>query len=131
VFEVLVIILVVSSLLKLASEAAVLLHVRDAQQSTLKRAALLMLGDLAAFTRGRFWCGAIGGLAAPVLALLLTRHSTAAAGAAGPSDPAFPLIAVTVLSFLAFALTVAGELLERTLFFAAAPASRMPGGIDG
>ena len=86
---------------------------------------------MTAFTRGRFWCGAIGGLAAPAIALLLTRHSTTSAGGAGPGDPAFPLIAVAVLSFVAFALTVAGELLERTLFFAAAPASRMPGGIDG
>ena len=108
-----------------------LLHVRDSHQSTLKRAALLMLGDLASFTRGRFWCGSIGGLAAPALALFLTRHSTASAGGTSPADPAFPLMAVTVVSFVAFALTVVGELLERTLFFAAAPASKMPGGIDG
>lgn len=131
VFQVLIIILLVSSLLKLASEASVLFHVRDAQQSTLKRAALLMLGDLSALTKGRFWCGALGGLAAPALALLVGHHSATSASGAAPAALAFPLIAVAALCFVAFALTVAGELLERTLFFAAAPASRMPGGIDG
>jgi DMSO reductase anchor subunit len=41
----------------------------------------------------------------------------------------FPILALTILSVLAFALSLAGELLERHLFFAAAPASKMPGSI--
>ena len=41
----------------------------------------------------------------------------------------FPVGRLALLSTLAFGLCLAGELLERYLFFAAAPASKMPGGI--
>ena len=42
----------------------------------------------------------------------------------------FPFAPLTVIAVAAFALALAGELCERYLFFAAAPASKMPGGIN-
>jgi hypothetical protein len=75
--------------------------------------ALVMLGDLAAHTRARFACGVTGGVVLP-LAIGL-----------GPLDPdATRALALALLGAL-----LAGELLERYLFFRAAPASRMPGGL--
>jgi Fe-S-cluster-containing dehydrogenase component/DMSO reductase anchor subunit len=96
--------------LKLLAEASTFRHLGDRHHSVEKRAALLMKGDLDRVTSGRFLCGGIGGLVLPVISLL------------SPSAPSFLPVAT-------FLLLLAGELLERTLFFAAAPVSKMPGGI--
>ncbi len=102
--------LMASMALKLAAEASTFRHLRDSHHSAEKRAALLMKGDLGSVTLWRFVCGGVGGLVLPALGLLY------------PPTPKWVPVAT-------FVLVLAGELLERTLFFAAAPASKMPGGI--
>ena len=92
--------------LKAAGELAVLAHLRDRRYTELRRSAVLMTRDLRRWLVARLAALAVGGLALPVLAL----HTAHAA----------PRIA-------SFALLVCGELLERTLFFAAASSHGMPG----
>ena len=101
------------TVVKLAFEASVLLQVRERPLSVMKRMALLMLGDLRGATFLRFAMAAAGGIALP---MLLLRE--------GFSSDAMP-----VVSAIALTLLLLGELCERYLFFRAAPASRMPGGI--
>jgi Fe-S-cluster-containing dehydrogenase component/DMSO reductase anchor subunit len=113
-------ILMASAAVKLAAEASVFRHLLDRHHSLGKRLALLMKGDLVRQSAARFLCGVAGGLVLPAIGLAL-----AASAPRGPF-PYLPLTAVAVAAFLA---SLAGELLERYLFFAAAPASKMPGGI--
>jgi len=96
-------------LLKLAAEATTFVHLKSRRYTTLKRRAVLMARDLGRHTAWRYTCGIVGGVLLPLSAFGLAGNG---------------LVAVTVI---AFALTLAGELLERHLFFAAAPAPRMPG----
>jgi Fe-S-cluster-containing dehydrogenase component/DMSO reductase anchor subunit len=101
--------------LKLAGELSSLLHLREHQQSELKRSALLLRGELWPLLRARLAAGVVGGIAAP----LLLAHSLASG-----------ISAIDV--FIAFVLVVgatAGELLERLLFFAAVSAPKMPGAL--
>jgi DMSO reductase anchor subunit len=95
---------------KLLWELAFFRHALAKQHTSRKRSALLMKGDLSSYTRLRFFSGAIGGLLLPQV----LRAAVAAPGA--------PAIAAASLLFL-----LVGELLERTLFFAAASSPRMPG----
>jgi formate dehydrogenase iron-sulfur subunit len=90
--------LMAATALKLLAELAVFLHLRDRRHSALKRTAILMCGDLSHLTAARFACGITGGLLLPLLGL--------------PGSLVF---------------CVAGEWLERHLFFAATTAPRMPG----
>jgi formate dehydrogenase iron-sulfur subunit len=83
--------------LKLAFEASVFLHLRDGDDTDLRRTARLLTGDLLRPTAWRFALGGLG---------------VAAAFAWTP---------------LAVAVIVGGELLERTLFFRASSSPRMPG----
>jgi DMSO reductase anchor subunit len=103
---------IAGSAIKLVFEAGALLRVRDRRRSALKRMALVMLGDLAPLTRARFACGVAGGVVLPLAGLC-----------------ALDAGAMRALSVALLATLLAGELLERTLFFRAAPASRMPGGL--
>ncbi|HEX2659385.1 MAG TPA: DmsC/YnfH family molybdoenzyme membrane anchor subunit [Polyangia bacterium] len=122
-FKIMTVILLLSAVVKLISDASVLLHLRDTHHSGLKRAALLMAGDLSVFTKARFICGILGGLVLPALGLVVVRAST--------TDGApFPYVPLTVIATGAFALSLVAELIERMLFFAAAPSSKMPGGIN-
>lgn len=105
--------LALGTAVKLAAEAAVFRHLRDRRHTALKRAAMLMRGELAGVTVARFVCGAAAGLAAPALA----------AGLDGSTRAAHLAFAVAL-----FALAVAGELCERHLFFVTASALKMPGG---
>lgn len=105
-------IVLASAAIKLAFEGRELLHARDLRQSALKRVAIVMLGDLRRATIVRFALLMVGGLLLPLTAL--------AAHTASARRP----VALAMLAFL-----VAGELAERYLFFRAAPASRMPGGL--
>jgi DMSO reductase anchor subunit len=98
---------------KLLWEAAIFRHLRSRSHTALKRSAMLMRGDLARATSWRFVCGALGGVALPLIAV--------AAADAGRA----PLAGLCVA---AFALALVGELAERYLFFAAATALKMPGG---
>jgi Fe-S-cluster-containing dehydrogenase component/DMSO reductase anchor subunit len=95
-------------LVKLAGELASLRHLRERRLTALKRSALLMTGDLRGYTTARFAFGVAG-----AAALLLSASSAV--------SPAWAAVAL--------ALLVVGEILERTLFFAAASWPSMPGGL--
>jgi Fe-S-cluster-containing dehydrogenase component/DMSO reductase anchor subunit len=109
--------LIAAAGLKLLFEAALFAHLHDRQHTPLKRSALLMKGEFVRATLWRFVSGAAGGLLLPALLL-----RTAAA----------PQSSSTVAALFAagiFVATLAGELLERYLFFTAVAAPRMPGGL--
>jgi Fe-S-cluster-containing dehydrogenase component/DMSO reductase anchor subunit len=104
--------LVLTTALKLTYELSLLRHLRSRHHTALKRSAILMTRDLATATAWRFVCGAVGGLAAPLLVLGSNEHLDHAVAAA-----------------FIFVASLGGELLERHLFFAAAAAPKMPGGV--
>jgi formate dehydrogenase iron-sulfur subunit len=100
--------LIVASVTKGMGELLVLRHLRDARYSELKRTAVLLTRDLGRHTAARFALLALGIIAAAVQ----LAHPLSILGAA-----------------CALALLLAGELLERTLFFAAVSSPGMPGGL--
>jgi formate dehydrogenase iron-sulfur subunit len=100
---------VAACLVKTLGELLSLRHLRDAGYSELRRTAILWTRDLARHTVARFVFLALGVLAA---ALELAQ----------PLSIPF--------SAIALALLLAGELLERTLFFAAVSPPGMPGGLS-
>ncbi len=93
---------------KLAGEAALFLPLRHAEWTIRKQSALLMAKPLRSATTARFVCGATGGILLPPLVLATGSLWLAA---------------------VAFVLCLAGEFLERYLFFTAVVPPRMPGGI--
>jgi Fe-S-cluster-containing dehydrogenase component/DMSO reductase anchor subunit len=101
--------LVAASAAKLAVELSFLRHLRDKRYGELRRTAHLMTRDLARYTTARFALLAVGGVLLPL---------GNGQGAASPW-----------LAGASFVLLVAGELLERTLFFAASSSPGMPGGV--
>jgi DMSO reductase anchor subunit len=94
---------------KLLFELAIFRHLREQRNTPQRRTARLLLGRLGRLTFARFAIGALGGVIIPLLA------------AGQPAAAAFPVVAI-------FILTLAGEFLERTLYFAAVVAPKMPGG---
>ncbi len=108
--------LMLVSATKLAFEAALFGHLRSRSHTSLKRSARLMVGALSNATFARFGAGLLGGLAMPTFLLERIREPA-------PFDDA--LLAAIVL--MAFGACLAGEFLERYLFFAAVAAPRMPG----
>ena len=101
--------LVVSSAAKLAIEHRIFRHLRDAETSglsPLSKTARLLVGELGLCARLRVACGFLGGVIVPVLFLLAPT----------------PLLAGAALLSC-----VAGELLERYLFFTAVVTRKMPG----
>jgi DMSO reductase anchor subunit len=98
----LVVLAIAAAAVKAASEVAPLAHLRDRRYTELRRSAVLMTRDLRRWLIARFAALAVG------LVLLVAADHAAA----------------LVASYLAL---IAGELLERTLFFAAVTAARMPG----
>jgi formate dehydrogenase iron-sulfur subunit len=114
----LAVVLMVAATIKLLGELLVLRHRGPNAALDLKRTATLLTGTLADVTRQRMIAGVLGGVALPSLLLLSgTESGTSAA-----------LSAVAVLSLLAL---IAGELLERRLFFSAVSPPRMPGAVGG
>lgn len=105
----------IATALKLTFEASMFRHLFDKQQGDLKRTALLMTRDLREVTSWRFLLGAIGGIFLPGLLVLVDAIPSATSS-----------LVVCVVSFL---FTLTGEFLERTLFFTAVSAPRMPGAI--
>jgi DMSO reductase anchor subunit len=95
-----------ASAVKIVGELAVFVHLRDKRYTELRRSAMLLASDLRHWTQLRFIAIAFGGILLPLVT--------------GPS------LATAIASFV---LLVAGELLERTLFFAAASAPGMPKGV--
>jgi formate dehydrogenase iron-sulfur subunit len=104
------------TLIKLGGEASVFFHLRDHQQGDLKRTALLLWGDLRTLTRVRFVLGVLGGVLLPLTLLTQLSPSSLGQGLVG--------------SLLSLLCLLAGELIERTSFFAALSAPRMPGGLQ-
>jgi formate dehydrogenase iron-sulfur subunit len=103
---------------KLAYEAAIFRHLLLARMTPLRRSAMLLTRDLSNVTLARFALGLLGGVLMPAL-LLAELPSLTSAG----------LTQFTVMTGLLFAANLAGELLERYLFFTACAAPRMPGGV--
>jgi formate dehydrogenase iron-sulfur subunit len=94
---------------KLLWELSVFTHLRDAGWTNMKRTALLMSGELKRAAITRFIVGASGGIVLPLLGLLGRCNAGMAIGIIG--------------------CLLAGELLERYLFFSAVIPPKMPGGI--
>jgi Fe-S-cluster-containing dehydrogenase component/DMSO reductase anchor subunit len=103
--------LAAASALKLVWELAFFRYLGDKQHTDRKRSALLMAGDLSAFTFARFAAGALGGVVLPLVAGGSVR-------------------AMVAMAALSLVLLIVGELLERTLFFAAVSSHRMPGALS-
>lgn len=104
---------IATSVVKLASEAALLQRRKDKQRSVEKRVAHVLLNDLRRSTALRFALGFAGGILIPSVWLL-----------AAPGSAPAGLCSMFVLGAL-----LSGETLERYQFFRAAPASRMPGAL--
>jgi len=104
--------------LKLLWEASLFGRLLSRNMTPLRRSALLMARELANFTLARFALGILGGVCMP--GFLLLRFSP------GAAESQAELLILTSVLFIA---CLAGELLERYLFFAAAAGPRMPGGI--
>lgn len=94
---------------KLLGEAALIRHLLSPHVTTLGRSARLHVGPLLRITLGRFLVGIVGGIVIPVY---LFRVESS------------PWLALASLVFL-----LAGELLERYLYFAAVASPRMPGAV--
>ena len=109
------VVLIVTASAKMAYEAADLVHVFDRHQTPLKRLAILQTRNLAGLTIARFALGTLGGIILPLSLLSEVEHAA----------PVKWLATMTTL----FAMSIAGELLERTLFFMTAVAPRMPGAV--
>jgi DMSO reductase anchor subunit/ferredoxin len=108
-------VLALLTLIKLGGEASIFFHLRDHQQSVLKRSALLLWGDLRTLTQFRFFLGVLGGILLPLGLLTSLSPSHSGQALAG--------------SFLGLLCLLAGELIERMTFFSALSAPRMPGGL--
>jgi hypothetical protein len=104
---------------KLLWEASLLRHLLVRNMTSMRRSALLVTGELANVALARFALGALGGIAMP--AFLLSHFSAEGA----KWQPMQSLIFASVL----FAACLAGEILERYLFFASVAGPRMPGGL--
>jgi DMSO reductase anchor subunit len=118
--RVFLLVLMAAALAKLSIESLVLHHVRDKEQTSLKRTAILLTGELRRVVLLRGILGAASGILLPGLVL-------AADMAVSPKD--FPPIVSGLALVLVLLLTLFGELLERYLFFTAAVAPKMPGGL--
>jgi DMSO reductase anchor subunit len=105
-----------AALAKLLFEAALFRRLGERRMSSLKRSALLMVGPLSNVTLARFAAGVLGGVVMPLM--LLTSQADG-----------FARSSLLILVLMLFAACLAGEVLERYLFFAAVAAPRMPGGL--
>jgi formate dehydrogenase iron-sulfur subunit len=105
--------------LKLCTEAAIFRQLWKKQNTPLKRSASLLSGELAAVSKARFVAGFVGGVGLPWLLLSL--------GWQRATTPGFDLFMALAAGAM-FTLSLAGELTERYLFFAAVVPPKMPGG---
>jgi formate dehydrogenase iron-sulfur subunit len=112
-------VLVALATAKLTWEATIFRHLWFRKMTALKRSAVLMTGDLSNATLARFALGILGGVILPTM--LAAEAATLSEGAA--------FVQFVVLTAFMFVACLAGELLERYLFFAACATPQMPGGI--
>ncbi len=103
---------------KLFAEAAIFAWLQTSTFTPLRRTAILMAGSLSRVTQLRFAIGVVGGIVLPML--VLTRFFAA------PGAPSY-LPSLVVLALLMWLVNLAGETIERYLFFAAVVAPKMPG----
>jgi hypothetical protein len=101
---------------KLATEARIHRHIDDQESTPLRKTALLLRGELRMAHAWRFNAALLGGLLLPMFWLY---HARTAVGAIGVGD--------LILAFAILAAVLAGEWLERYLFFTACVPPRMPG----
>jgi formate dehydrogenase iron-sulfur subunit len=104
--------------IKLAWEVSIFRCLWLRKMTPLKRSAILMTGDLSNCTLARFAVGLLGGA---ILPMMLANEAASLAGTG--------LVQFIVLTGLLFVACLAGEILERYLFFAACAAPQMPGGV--
>lgn len=105
--------LVIVTLIKLASDLEILAHLRERGLGELKRSAMLLIGEL----RPVFALRVALGIAGALLAWLAAR------------TPQLQPAALFTLWLFSFGCLLASELFERSLFFRAASAPKMPGAI--
>jgi formate dehydrogenase iron-sulfur subunit len=106
--------LAIVSTLKLLTDAQIFVHLRERGLGELRRTALLMVGELRQPTALRFGLGALG----TVLALALSSGA-----------PTIGTVGMLVFVLTVWGTLLAGELLERVLFFRAVSAPKMPGAV--
>ena len=116
--------IIVAAAIKIIFDAAILRHLAGSRLTSLKRSARLIVGPLSNITLARFACGLLGGVMMPLFLL----DMTAAAAAAGAQQAGTSVLEAVAIATL-FIACLAGELLERYLFFAASSAPRMPGAL--
>ena len=105
-------------MLKLATELPIFRSLQIEDYSPLHKTALLLTGQLGLLHRCRIALGVVGGVILPILfALQLTRPVAI--------PPALILFEATAITLLC----LAGELIERRLFFVAVQPLQMPGGV--
>jgi DMSO reductase anchor subunit len=107
---------VIALVLKLASEATVFLHLRERTRSDLKRTALLLVFELGPVARWRAGLALAGGMA-------FVSVGWAAA------TPPVESTGLALLAVVGALLVIAGETLERVLFFRALSSSHVPGAL--
>ena len=107
---------IVIAAIKLLSEVALFRHLLLRHMTPLKRSALLLIGDLSSVALARFATGLLGGLLMPCILL-------ADIGSLSNNDSSVKFLVVTGILFSA---SLAGELLERVLFFTACAALACP-----
>ena len=103
---------------KLIFEAMIFGSLRNQRHTPLKRTALLLKGELSMIATARFFLGGLGGILLP-LVLLGERQLAPVAG--------FQPLFVGMIALLMTGLCLAGEFIERYLFFTAVVAPKMPG----
>jgi formate dehydrogenase iron-sulfur subunit len=111
--------LIVLALTKLVWEAAIFRHLLFRRNTPLRRSALLLSRDLSSVTLARFALGLLGGVIMPAMLLVQLASASSERGQ----------VQFLLTAALLFFACLAGELVERYLFFAACAAPRMPGGI--
>jgi DMSO reductase anchor subunit len=104
---------------KLLWEAALFRHLLFRRMTPLQRSALLLTHELSNTTLARFALGILGGILLPIL----LRSEAAEISASGG------LVEFVATTGLLVAACLAGELLERYLFFASCATPRMPGSL--
>ncbi len=108
--------LMAATCVRLGLDSLVLFHLSDERLTPARRTALLLCGPLASEAVARVVLGVVGGMVLPAIAILL-----------GSTVPHWTLNTLAVGSCLAL---IAGEFLERTLFFQAVVRLKMPGGLS-
>lgn len=102
---------------KILWEATIFRHLKDPTYSVYKRSALIMKNHLLTATRLRYMLGVAGGIVLPMMIYLVSSTKGTEVN----------MNFLMTLSLISFVFALAGELLERFLFFSAVVSKKMPG----